>query len=239
MSLLRPRYPVYATEDGRFYPVEKNGVTLYYPSVTTALKIIDKPGLNAWRANLGPQAADEISTEATSLGSQVHDAIDNINNGGIPDDPNPDVMAILDSYIRWKATAIEDIHVVEMPYFSHKYRFAGTVDLVARLKGDKVWSVIDFKTSKGFWPEMALQLAAYDLAIRETYANLAEFNNMKRLVVRLDKMNPGAPPQVKEYQNGPEAESHFLYALALYRYLRPIKQPTLGGNGNGNGNGSN
>lgn len=48
----------------------------------------------------------------------------------------------------------------ERPVFHEGDRWAGTVDLVARLRGGEAW-VLDYKTGSGVYPEHALQLTAY------------------------------------------------------------------------------
>jgi hypothetical protein len=48
----------------------------------------------------------------------------------------------------------------ERPVFHERDLWAGTVDLVAQLRGGDTW-VLDYKTGSGVYPEHALQLATY------------------------------------------------------------------------------
>jgi hypothetical protein len=77
-----------------------------------------------------------------------------------------------------------DIRVIasERVAFSKRWMYAGTCDFVAEVNGRM--TIGDFKTSTGLYPEMALQTAAYQIAIEEedgvAYPD--------RLLVRFDKM---------------------------------------------------
>lgn len=53
----------------------------------------------------------------------------------------------------------------ELTVYSKKHQFAGTLDAIGLVKGKL--AVIDFKSSKAIYSEMALQLSAYKFAYRE------------------------------------------------------------------------
>jgi hypothetical protein len=96
---------------------------------------------------------------------------------------------------------------------SKKFGYAGTFDLLAVLKGDTIPSVIDLKTSKDFWPTMALQLAAYREALLEEGKKVS-----RRLVVRIDKLET-EKLEIKEYTQHARDFNAFLAALSLFRYF--------------------
>lgn len=219
----------------RFYPVKSGNRTDWYPSVTTILSIINKPGLNFWRGKLGNREAEEISKEARELGTQVHAGCRRINEGGMPDDENPRVQELLISYFSWFRDAVEEVYLVETPVFSHRYRYAGTPDMVCRLRGDTCRTLMDIKTSKSIWEDMELQLAGYELAIREERPT-PEYAGMRLIIVRLRKDDPSKPPEIKEYQNDTRAKEAFLYALGLHNFLRPGKPAELETENEPNGN---
>jgi len=54
---------------------------------------------------------------------------------------------------------------IEYPVVSEKYRYGGTIDMVARKNGS-LW-LLDLKTSRGVYKEMKLQVAAYSMAFEE------------------------------------------------------------------------
>lgn len=64
----------------------------------------------------------------------------------------------------WKANDVELI-ASERVLFSERWMFAGTTDLTARVNGRK--GVFDIKTSSGLYYDMALQIAAYRIALEE------------------------------------------------------------------------
>lgn len=208
---------VRTVENARFYPVIVDGRYHQYPSVTTILSIVNKPQLDIWRGKLGNEEADRLMNEAGDIGTAVHDGIHAMNMGGLPDDPLPLVSEILHTYANWAQANIEEILHVEEPVYSHRNRFAGTPDLICRMNGDERLCLIDFKTSKGIWPEMELQLAGYSIAVCEEHTE--KYQNMRRLIVRLDKENLGKI-QVKEFEGTVNSDNAFLYALGLYRFLR-------------------
>lgn len=208
---------VRTVEGARFYPVTFEGREFEYESVTTILSIVNKPQLNIWRGKLGNEEANAVMEEAADIGTTVHDGIKAMNIGGLPDDPLPLVLDMLHTYGNWAQANIEEILHVEEPVYSHRYQFAGTPDLICKMRGDERLCLIDFKTSKGIWPEMELQLAGYSIAICEEHTE--KYQDMRRLIVRFDKENP-KKIQIKEYEGTVRADNAFLYAHALYKFLR-------------------
>jgi hypothetical protein len=75
-----------------------------------------------------------------------------------------ELVGHVDAYLAFvREWAPEEI-LVEVPVFQRRYRYGGTVDLVARLADGLVW-LLDWKTSAGgVYPESALQLAGYRYA---------------------------------------------------------------------------
>ena len=68
-------------------------------------------------------------------------------------------------FLEWeKDNKLEYVHV-EHPVVSERWRYGGTVDMVARKNG-KLW-MLDLKTSKGIYAEYKVQLAAYYMAYNE------------------------------------------------------------------------
>ena len=60
-------------ETGRVY-VDDEGNE--YPSVTTVLSILNKKAIMEWRARVGEEEANRISSQAAARGSKVHDMIE-------------------------------------------------------------------------------------------------------------------------------------------------------------------
>lgn len=78
---------------------------------------------------------------------------------------NKQAKAAVDAYMQWEE-ANEVIYLEsEKKIYSQKYKYAGTLDIVAKVNGQM--AVVDLKTSTGIYPEMWLQTAAYVHAYQE------------------------------------------------------------------------
>lgn len=76
-----------------------------------------------------------------------------------------DIKNYCESFVEWFENTVEDVHTVEQRYYNDELRITGQIDLIAKLKGDTNYSVIDFKTPASESLSWALQTAAYmDLA---------------------------------------------------------------------------
>ncbi len=204
----------------RYYDVD--GVLC--ASVTTVLSVLRKPGLEYWRGKHGNEEADNLLHEAGDLGSYVHDLCEMVNKGEPWESrsPNSDIWCMVSAYEEWFAANVKKVVSVEEVVVNEVYRYAGRLDLEARLKGDRSTSVIDIKTGKAVYPDTALQLSAY----LEALAGKGK-KPKRRLVVHIDKNNPGKL-SVKEYpiENHDRDYRMFLYALELYRYFSGGVKPS-------------
>jgi len=194
----------------RFYKIDGKK----YPRVTTILEIIHRPELERWRGDLGNVEANHVKHEAAEIGTSLHNVCRLFNRDQsfeIP--PTSQIGQMFDTYRQWFEVVIDTVIETEQLVVSKKFGYAGTFDLLAVLKGDTIPSVIDLKTSKDFWPTMALQLAAYREALLEEGKEVD-----RRLVVRVDKLEAGKL-QVKEYSQHARDFNAFLNALGLFRYF--------------------
>jgi hypothetical protein len=164
-----------------------------YPSVTTILNIIAKPGLYGFYGKWGSRAR-LASAVYTEFGTAVHAACEHLirkemkkasTDPGLRMPPAVKkgkvdkaalamrkLLGVNDLSVRtavnnfrkwWKASGLTPIST-EQTVHSQKYGYAGTLDLYAE-KNDKQY-VIDFKTG-GIYEEYWLQLAAYRQACAE------------------------------------------------------------------------
>ncbi len=148
------------------------------PSVTTVLKIIDKPALMNWAAKQAAKAVlsdpakydtpekaaaaiYSISDVATTRGSDVHKLAEIYADAyvqGKADEftsDNPYFPAIRAFFATMRPEVIyKEVRLVNM-----EHGYAGTADLIARV-GPKTF-VIDYKTGKAVYPEARLQVEAY------------------------------------------------------------------------------
>ena len=194
----------------RFYDIDG----IKYPRVTTILNIIHCRELERWRGNLGNLEADRVMHQAAEIGTGLHKVCHIFNNDRSFEMPTTSKIGqMFDTYKQWFEAVIDEVIGTEQLVVNKKFGYAGTFDLLAVLKGDTVPSVIDLKTSKDFWPTMALQLAAYREALLEEGKRVN-----RRLIVRIDRLET-PKLEVKEYTQHAGDFNAFLAALSLFRYF--------------------
>jgi genome maintenance exonuclease 1 len=118
-----------------------------FPSITTVLSILSRKGIAEWRARVGAEAANKISTMAARRGTNVHLMCEQHINNELDDKkfmPNEremfnSIKPILNEYI-------DNVVAQEVPLWSSYLGIAGRVDCIAEYDGKL--SVIDFKTSR-------------------------------------------------------------------------------------------
>lgn len=86
------------------------------------------------------------------------------------------------AFRKWFSETDIEVLASERVVFSQRWMYAGTCDFIARINGRK--TIGDFKTSTGLYPEMALQTAAYQIAVEEEDDEAYP----DRLLVRFDKL---------------------------------------------------
>lgn len=155
-------YRTYATPDG-----------IDYPSVTTVLKRIPNPALDAWRLAMGEERARIISQRAAARGRAIHAVAERYLLNDLNWRPKMPTTRSNFSFIK----PILDDHVgivkgIEIPLYSHALKTAGRSDLVAEYDG--IMSIVDFKGSdKEKDEERAhsyfLQATAYSVMFEEMY----------------------------------------------------------------------
>lgn len=178
--------PLFTTQEGsiRYY---YNGADRF-PSVTSIIKGgLPSPGLERWKQNqIAIRAADnrkELAkmnkadalkfikdvyedvdgrASAADHGNSVHAYIESFIKGEeLPemDEAGDQTIQQFDAFCREYSPTFSDS---EFTCFSDQYGYAGTGDAEVTIRG--VTYIMDFKTGKRVWPEVALQLAAYDRA---------------------------------------------------------------------------
>jgi len=200
----------------RYYEIDGN----LYPSATTVLEIVRKPQLEIWRGMVGNREADRIMEDTASLGRETHERCHAVVVGNDTDFQVKDqrVEPLVDAFTDWFRAAVKEVILAEEPTWSLKYGYAGTPDLICILKGDQANpTVVDIKTTGAIWKDQALQLAAYQGALREH-----GINPWRRMVVHLNKANPLRPATIKEFHEHENDFNHYLYALSLYKYFEEV-----------------
>jgi hypothetical protein len=160
------------------------------PSVTTILKVLDKPALNDWKVEQGvlavmttPQKPGESTDEFIYRVLHVERVQD--QEGAAARDKGTEIHAALEAYFQgqeydpewapWILPAAEAIHAKGERVTTEKTLvgdgYAGRCDLIQETTD--AWLVWDFKSAKtlpdpkkGAWTEHKLQLAAYASAFQ-------------------------------------------------------------------------
>jgi hypothetical protein len=180
--------PKYATQD-------KNGKRLYrdprnpkkrVPSVTTVIGMKAKPLLVGWAARTAAEYADEnwqmlsnlssyervnlIKNAHTKRASDAADLGDSIHlfaEAYLKDEPMPaypvEAQYSIANLIAWIDLYKPKLIAAEVSKISD-HGYAGTFDLLAEIDGE-VW-LLDWKTGKGVYDEVGMQLAALHFADR-------------------------------------------------------------------------
>jgi hypothetical protein len=155
-------------------------------SVTTILRVLDKPALVPWAQGIVAEAAiahrgdiegwvqvggvegaigllKKAATaqrdRAAATGTDVHALAESLNRGLEVIVP-ADIAPFVDAYRRWVDRFQPTVIAAEELIAGDGY--AGTFDLIADIAGER-W-LLDIKTSKGVYSDTALQLAAYGRA---------------------------------------------------------------------------
>ena len=142
----------------------KDGIIV--PGVTTILSILAKPALIYWSWNLGMQGIDyrKVSDKAKDIGTLAHYLIE-CDIKGIKPDTSEYSSVVIDkaenaylAWLEWKKE-LGEIEIVASEEQLVCDRFGGTLDWVIKKADDYI--LVDFKTSKAFYFEMAIQISAY------------------------------------------------------------------------------
>ena len=100
------------------------------------------------------------SRERMDVGAEVHEAIEAFVLGKPrPPITDPEIGSHMDRFGDFLRDFQPVFEAAELTVFNRKESYAGTLDAIIRLNGDR-W-LMDIKTGKAVYPEVALQLAMY------------------------------------------------------------------------------
>ena len=188
--MARPAPALASIRSGRRYLIPDpppDGPPVECPSVTTILNNMAKPALvnaaafevakfayhhrDSWH-ELDERSALDVLKRAPSrvwgtkrdIGSAVHIAIDAHLKRWTHEEPpvvdDLDLLPYIAGAVRFLDDHVQRVIHSEVTVASLTYGFAGTIDLVAKLRDGSI-AVCDWKSGKGVYAESALQLSAY------------------------------------------------------------------------------
>jgi len=137
------------------------------------------------------------------------------NLPAMPKDPEP--LNSVNAFLEWVGDHEIKFEKSEQRVYNRYDRYAGTVDCIGTVNG--VRSVIDWKTSKGIYPEYHLQVAAYAQAWEDMSGDQVD----QTLVLRLDKATGRYQCGYQSRREWVENYGLFLSALNLHQGLRRLR----------------
>ena len=152
-----------------------------YVSVTTVLKVLDKPAIRYWFGKevylamvVNPTLTEgealaapyKTSGKAQERGKTVHSIVEAYKTTGAKIEGIPEAfVGYAKAFYSWAADNNVKVLESEKTVVSQKHMFAGTLDLLVHTGQKRL--LVDIKTGKDIYPEAALQLSAYRQALQE------------------------------------------------------------------------
>lgn len=221
--------------------IDKSGPLLNW-AVNCALEIVSgaiKPGvaydeevLRTIRS-VAARAHREKKRDAADIGTQAHNHLELLlkervrggnsgpcpwttsTTGGIrPEEPR--VAACIEAAVGWlNSHEVHPIHTERIVY-SRKHRVVGKLDNLSIVDGQ--FALVDWKSSKGIYPEHRLQTAAYVYLWEEETGERVE----SRVLVKLGKEDGTFEPHPLARAEQNKDWRGFLAALKLWRRLQEV-----------------
>jgi len=167
--------------DDKAHSYKVEGVKV--PSVTRVVDGCFPKDLTHWALSIGQEEYDKVISEALEVGNDTHQWIEHyINYGHACAEPEDYISKSVNAFLDWTTEYNPEWVDAERKIYCDKYKYAGTVDAVAKINGRVC--VIDFKTSKKVYKPYHLQVTAYAQAIKR-------MDGLRRwplgMILRLDK----------------------------------------------------
>jgi GTP cyclohydrolase II len=165
------------------------------------------------------KAPNDVLTSAGSVGSIIHDFIENyIHTGKVPEMHNEQIIKSFGKFKEWFDSQ-EDIEIVstEFRVLSRIHKFCGTVDALFKNKKTGKYIVYDWKTSSGIRSSYYCQIYLYKLAICEMYGYEIEEGVIVN-ATKEGKLN------VKSFKIDAESDEVALACLKMHNFLNPKKK---------------
>lgn len=168
-------------------------------------------------ARIGTERQDQRKLEkAGEIGTSVHKMVEwtlhkemGHTVGKCPELKGPEAENAFAEWVAWRDSVEFRPVYLEKTVWSHKYKYAGTMDWKAYVC-DKLTDG-DWKTGKGVYPEARLQISAYRVADQEMGGELSE----QAMIVRLPKQ-PGQGFEVVTLDENDLSECFKVFRAVLY-----------------------
>jgi hypothetical protein len=164
------------------------------------------------------------STETkANLGSDVHAALE-ANTLGTAYEASPAAAPYIEGFHEWVEDFSPRFEMVESSVYNRQHRYAGTLDAIVEIEGKLL--LVDFKTGKSVYPEVALQLAAYRHA---EFVGIGDEEHPMPATVggAVLHLTPSGYRWI-EVECGEEVFNAFLYVRECFRFAKDTASTVLG-----------
>lgn len=180
---------------------------------------VDEVELEAFIADMKAHGKGK-KKEAATIGTMAHKYVEeHIKNvlglGPKPKMPvNASVQKAVGAFLEWEKAHKVVYLASERLVYSRTYKYAGQVDIEATVDGEL--SILDCKTSSGFYDEMDYQVAGYQIAAEEEALFVKRpVQYAARWILRLDKLT--GEFEVKKLTDHAGDKACFLACLTIAR----------------------
>lgn len=193
------------------------------PGVTTILSVLNKPALVKWANNLGLQGIDSTKfvDEKAAIGTLAHEMIADYLRGEETDTGEYSKVQIGQAenatlaFFEWEKTHHIEPILIEEPMVSEVFCFGGTIDCLGKIN-DELY-LVDFKTSGGIYPEMLIQMVAYQMLLSEHGHNVDQ-----TIILRIGRTEDEGFEERRVNKLATRWEI-FHHALAIYELQKEVK----------------
>jgi hypothetical protein len=154
---------------------------------------------------------------AADRGTRVHKFCEIHALGLFLSEVDQDCKPYVEAFQRWFDEMVTELVVAEQRINHPEYQISGKYDLLVKLKGDELPTIIDIKTPLTTSNTWALQTAAYKILTVDCLGTIVG----RRAVLMLPRDN--AEARFLEYTDHERDERLFLQALSLYRFFQTKK----------------
>ena len=115
-----------------------------------------------------------IKENASNIGTNMHSLCEDYITGKNPVEPTTEPLKTMFNKFKkfWKKRNFEIVET-EKTYYSDELDVCGTLDVLVKRKG-KI-GILDFKTSKDFYPDMPVQIHTYKKLVEDSTDHKIEF----------------------------------------------------------------
>ena len=168
--------------------------------VTTVIGMLNKPALMYWAWDLGCKGIDyrKFADDKAAQGTLAHEMIlchlskTDVDTSDYSKNQIDAAENAFLSYLNWEKGKVIEPFMLEDQMVHEELHYGGTFDFFGKVDG--VLTLIDFKTGKAIYNEMAIQLSAYSKLISQSDVGVPE----KWSILRIGR-DESEGFEVKEY----------------------------------------